>query len=263
MLGEIIYRWYKFNPNNPDSDGDEILDGEEIIVTETTSKVYFKYKSDPSKKDTDDDGYSDYVEKSTGTDPLKWDVSDRDLAMFSTLAYNSKSPINLIGTDFESDRFQGLAKMKEIESWKLDDYISYVTEDGGDEKWFSASTYKESDSKNIVVTFRGSSDWMDWVENLFIYPWAFVRHPQAEEAESYIKKIVNKYPDYNVYITGHSLGGYLALTASASISSIDSSVVERVATFNGLGLDGLTSPKYIKEGIDNIKSRITCYRIDY
>lgn len=65
-----------------------------------------------------------------------------------------------------------------------------------------------------------------------------------------------------IYITGHSLAGYLALTASASISSIDSSIVERVATFNGLGLDWATSPKYIKEGINNIKSKVTCYRID-
>ena len=69
-----------------------------------------------------------------------------------------------------------------------------------------------------------------------------------------------------IYIlTGHSLGGYLALTASASISSIDSidsSIVERVATFNWLGLDWATSPKYIKEGINNIKSKVTCYRID-
>lgn len=252
----------KLDPNNSDTDGDGLLDGEEIVITETTTKVYVKYKSDPTKKDSDDDGYSDYKERLNGTNPLSWNVSDRDLAMFSTLAYNSKSPSNLIGTSFESDRFQGLAKMKEVQSWKLDDYISYVTEEGGDEKWFSASTYKEANSKNIVVAFRGSSDWMDWVENILIYPWLFVRHPQAEEAESYIKKVVNKYSDYNVYITGHSLGGYLALTAAASIGSTNSNSVERVATFNGLGLDGLTSPKYIKEGINNIKSKITCYRID-
>ena len=63
------------------------------------------------------------------TNPLVWDVSDRDLAIFSTLAYESESPNNLIGSLFEEDRFQGLAKMEEVKSWELGDYIAYETED--------------------------------------------------------------------------------------------------------------------------------------
>lgn len=251
----------KLNPSKSDTDGDKLKDGKEITITERGTKIYVKYTSDPTKKDTDDDGYSDYDEYKNETNPLVWDVSDRDLAIFSTLAYESESPNNLIGSLFEEDRFQGLAKMEEVKSWELGDYIAYETEDEKTERWFSASTYVESNSKNIVVSFRGSSDWMDWVGNGIIYSILFIRHPQAKEAENYIKKIVKKYSNYNIYITGHSLGGYLALTAAASVSYDDNSIIDRVATFNGLGLD-LSSPKYIKEGIDNIKDKVTCYRID-
>lgn len=51
----------KTNPDNPDSDGDGILDNDEITI----------YKTNPLKADTDNDGVSDGREATLGRDPLK------------------------------------------------------------------------------------------------------------------------------------------------------------------------------------------------
>lgn len=51
------------NPDNPDSDGDGILDGAEITIT----------KTNPLKADTDGDGMKDGAEVLRGRDPLKKD----------------------------------------------------------------------------------------------------------------------------------------------------------------------------------------------
>ena len=47
------------DPNNKDTDNDEIPDNEEIIVTKENGIVKFTYKSDPNNKDTDGDGLLD------------------------------------------------------------------------------------------------------------------------------------------------------------------------------------------------------------
>lgn len=47
------------NPNNPDTDGDGLLDGDEVKY----------YKTNPLKADTDGDGYKDGYEVRRGYDP--------------------------------------------------------------------------------------------------------------------------------------------------------------------------------------------------
>ncbi len=56
--GELFYN---LDPFNPDTDGDGLLDGQEI----------FDYETDPTNKDTDGDGISDFEEVKRGTDPNK------------------------------------------------------------------------------------------------------------------------------------------------------------------------------------------------
>ena len=65
------------DPNNPDTDGDGISDGEEageMIVT-ADGKIFFIIRSDPNSVDGDGDGISDYLERYVyGTDPLSRDT---------------------------------------------------------------------------------------------------------------------------------------------------------------------------------------------
>lgn len=58
--------------NNPDCDDDGLLDGEEIVITESSSgKVYGVIKSDPHEANSDMDAYGDYAEvKTYGSDPM-------------------------------------------------------------------------------------------------------------------------------------------------------------------------------------------------
>ncbi|MFA6098130.1 MAG: hypothetical protein WCV50_02195 [Patescibacteria group bacterium] len=50
----------KTDPNNPDTDGDLIYDGDEVLV----------WKTDPAKADTDEDGFDDGAEVKGGYNPL-------------------------------------------------------------------------------------------------------------------------------------------------------------------------------------------------
>lgn len=54
--------WYLTDPNNPDSDGDTLPDGREVIDLGTN----------PLTPDTDNDGTPDAKEVAQGTDPLDW-----------------------------------------------------------------------------------------------------------------------------------------------------------------------------------------------
>jgi hypothetical protein len=58
------------DPNNPDTDGDGLKDGEEINT----------YGTDPLNPDTDNDGLADREEVNLGTDPLKSDSDGDGLA---------------------------------------------------------------------------------------------------------------------------------------------------------------------------------------
>ena len=63
------------DPNNPDSDGDLVADGDETAI----------YGTDPLASDTDGDGFSDGDELfSSTTDPLVWDVPTDGLEGLAT-----------------------------------------------------------------------------------------------------------------------------------------------------------------------------------
>jgi hypothetical protein len=59
------------DPTNPDTDGDNVADGDELNI----------YGTDPLNPDTDNDGRSDGQELfATHTDPLVWDEFSADAA---------------------------------------------------------------------------------------------------------------------------------------------------------------------------------------
>ena len=63
---------YEDVQKNADYDGDGLLNGEEVVVSETASGVYVKVISFPYSADSDNDSLNDYLEqKTTGTSPLK------------------------------------------------------------------------------------------------------------------------------------------------------------------------------------------------
>ena len=214
----------------------------------------YSFKSHPKKIDTDGDGIKDKDDPK----PRYFNVTDRHLSMFAKLSYSTKDIKD--NKSFDKDAL-GYAKLSELNGWKLVDSYIIGTSSKGKELFFAANTYQNTNTKDVVVAFRGTDDGWDWLENLVIYPIPWTSHPQAVDAELYINKIAKKYSS-KIYITGHSLGGYLAAYATGAISNTSNKdKLAKCAIFNGLGMD-LTAPKEIKNGLKSSKSKISNYRIN-
>ena len=260
------------DPFNNDTDGDGLLDGEEIIVkTETLVKdgkpfikVYATLKSHPKMVDTDGDGFDDYVEtkdsevgiesqnftdeimkSSTATEkyesknPLKWNVSDRDLAMASSIAYSylkKETKIKNLSSALKneiSERFMDVANISELDRWQVKD--TWYAKGGLQIVAFTIDD-------NIVVAHRGTEPkggdknelWMDWYNNGTTY--LFGLSTQTPATKKFIKNTMKNNQGKKFYITGHSLGGHLAYNAAAEGIHYDKSSIKGIVTFNGLGL---------------------------
>ncbi len=117
---------YLTNPLNPDTDADGLKDGEEVL----------KYKTDPNKADTDADGLKDGEEVNTyKTDPLVLDTDKDGLSDGDEVLKYKTDPLQ---TDSDGD---GLSDGDEILKYKTDPLKADTDGDGlNDDK--EVMTYK-------------------------------------------------------------------------------------------------------------------------
>lgn len=102
-LGKCDEEKFGTDPNNPDTDGDGLSDGDEI----------FKYKTDPLKVDTDNDGLSDFDEvMKYKTDPLKADTDGDGLTDSEEIMKYKTNPLM---KDTDGD---GLTDSEEVIKYK-------------------------------------------------------------------------------------------------------------------------------------------------
>lgn len=232
-----------YGKNCDDWDGDGLKNGDELKIVQQDGKVYLKMLSSPIEYDTDGDGLNDRSD----THPLEWDVCNRDLAMCAALCYEDGTEARNAGRFYRLDEingdrnggepgesyyFYGFAHVNEMERWKVVDY----SEDNRTYKIdnFSATTYKNRN--NIIIAYRGTNENLEWLDNVVCYGLGNY-HTEEQQARAYAKKIVQLYPDCSIYITGHSLGGYLAQIGTAELvqRGMDGNL-KRVAYFNGIGV---------------------------
>ena len=225
----------KLDKNNPDTDGDGLLDGKEVELKYTykdnNTKVNVKGKinSYPHEPDSDWDGLTDNKDKK----PLEWDVCDRDLAMFAALTYDTPNKYNNKSIS-DNYYFLNFGSATEVyDYWEIVDCSGELWADIATH--FYATTYKNGN--NVVIAYRGTdSEWGEWVNNI-VGVGLVNYHSEEGYARNYAAKMAKKYSDCNIYITGHSLGGYLAqFGASEIIRNHDKSILKKVAYFNGIGL---------------------------
>ncbi len=116
------------DPNNPDSDGDGLKDGDEVKKYNTDPRIadtdgdglkdgeeVMNYKTNPLKTDTDGDGLSDYDElMKHKTDPLNPDTDGDGLKDGEEINVTKTSPFK---ADTDSD---GLKDGEEVNKYKTD-----------------------------------------------------------------------------------------------------------------------------------------------
>lgn len=99
---------------------------------------------------------------------------------------------------------------------------------------YKAVTFKSG--KNLVISFNASNGPLDeWFTGL-TGSWSVFYGGLESEARNYAHDVVRHNTDCNIYITGHSMGGYLAQSAAAEVIKDYPDVnVVRVVSFNGMG----------------------------
>lgn len=237
-----------------DYDDDHLLNGQEIMVYEKDGRIYLRFFSSPIKADTDGDGFYDDKDNRA----LLWDVGNRDLAIFASLSYcdatghmggmYSKSQLDDEDSFYKySSLCESLCEDTEkyddsgiYKNWVITDYVNEKNTLGLD--YFSMTVYKCQD--NVVLSYRGTgamgfgegTEPGEWIDNIIGYG-IFNYHTEEDNAQKYARKVARQYPDCNIYITGHSLGGYLAQIGAAEMINHTNVKPARVVYFDGMGLN--------------------------
>ena len=206
------------------TDEDYLKDKEELYIYEKDGKKYVGYNSHPMLEDTDGDGIIDSDEKSD--EKLKWNVSERDMIMFMELSYrddnyidrvlNHKKPLTeseLYKKNGDSrPRYEYMMMNKELGPY-WERKKSYHTSSGLDAVLYETKSdfsYLPNGTAQVLA-FRGTSDVKDIKADITL---GTGRNPQQGiDAENIMRELAKDKSITNLYLTGHSLGGYLVQRA--------------------------------------------------
>ena len=206
------------------TDNDYLKDKEELYIYEKDGKKYVGYNSHPLLEDTDGDGIIDSKEKPD--EKLKWNVSERDMIMFMELSYrddnyidrvlNHKKPLTeseLYKKNGDSrPRYEYMMMNKELGPY-WERKKSYHTSSGLDAVLYETKSdfsYLPNGTAQVLA-FRGTSDVKDIKADITL---GTGRNPQQGiDAENIMRELAKDKSITNLYLTGHSLGGYLVQRA--------------------------------------------------
>ena len=206
------------------TDDDYLKDKEELYIYEKGGKKYVGYNSHPLLEDTDGDGIIDSKEKPD--EKLKWNVSERDMIMFMELSYrddnyidrvlNHKKPLTeseLYKKDGDSrPRYEYMMMNKELGPY-WERKKSYHTSSGLDAVLYETKSdfsYLPNGTAQVLA-FRGTSDAKDIGTDITL---GLGSNPQQGiDAENIMRELAKDKSITNLYLTGHSLGGYLVQRA--------------------------------------------------
>ena len=206
------------------TDNDYLKDKEELYIYEKGGKKYVGYNSHPLLEDTDGDGIIDSNEKPD--EKLKWNVSERDMIMFMELSYrddnyidrvlNHKKPLTeseLYKKNGDSKpRYEYMMMNKELGPY-WERKKSYHTSSGLDAVLYETKSdflYLPNGTAQVLA-FRGTSDAKDIGADITL---GLGSNPQQGiDAENIMRELAKDKSITNLYLTGHSLGGYLVQRA--------------------------------------------------
>ena len=228
----LLYKKAVLNPD-ADDDGDGILNKDELYIYKKDGKTYLGYNVHPKLADTDGDGIADNEDK----DKLLWNVSARDMAMFMSLVYEKDNNIeNILTKDLPEGALKSnLHKMMNNELapfWSLKK--TYHQDNGLDAALF--------ETKNNLPFLNGEKIQVLAIAGTNVAQAGDLKADAAlvlgnESNESIatldlLNSLRNDKSITNLYITGHSLGGYLTLRATAEARQKNFEAYRGSYTFN-------------------------------
>ena len=228
----LIYKKAVLNPDG-DDDGDGIANKDELSIYKKDGRTYLGYDIHPRLTDTDGDGLNDKEDR----DKLIWNISARDMAMFMNLAYESDESVknilsNKLPVGVEKDKIKRLTHSELSPYWTVKQ--TFHQNNGLDAVLFETKNNFPflKGEKIQVLAFAGTNIGQggDLKADIAL---AFGNESnQSEAAKELINSFRNSKEFTNLYITGHSLGGYLALRASVLAEKNKYSYYRETYTFN-------------------------------
>lgn len=223
----------QLDPNNPDTDGDGLSDGFEICGVDgdrdaffnqyNSIQKWFNYLSRPDLKDTDNDGILDgnggSIESgSSGNvidkEPNVKNVSERTILKFVDISYERLKKeyigkeVKEIPAELGHEEFAPNISRDDVDNWQV------INLNNGKGLLSGFGALAVVDGRNLVISYPGTKfDIGDIVADAGIILSAIGNmNYQTVPAKNFMKNTLKKLRGKvdNIYITGHSLGGYLA-----------------------------------------------------
>ena len=235
---------YGENPLDPegDDDHDGIKNKDELYVYSKNGKEYLGYYSHPLLEDSDGDGLLDNEDDNK----TKWYMTDRDAVLFMELSYRNDDYIkkildhkNLFPYLYLERQEYKMMHNELAPFWKMKK--SYHTDNGMDAVLFETKSdfpYLKDGSVQMLA-IRGtklynSTDVNDLTNDLVLF--GGNQPTQVNDIRKVIEELAKDSSVTNLYITGHSLGGYLAQIAAVEAyqkyPTFYENVLKKVTTFN-------------------------------
>lgn len=115
--GATIPNVAQLDYENPDSDGDGLLDGEELLIQEREGGIYGYIVSFPTEKNSDGDKFDDYAEYMIGTDATKFrsfddeeiDINQEEVIVYTSYEQEvSEEDVSASGADILGHHIRGI-----------------------------------------------------------------------------------------------------------------------------------------------------------
>ena len=238
LIDQSLYGEKPLNPEE-DDDHDGIKNKDEIYIYRKNNKEYVGYHSHPLLEDSDGDGLLDNEDDNK----KQWYVTDRDAIFFMNLAYYDEQYINKV-LDHKNPYPSLFLKEQEFKMmhnelapfWKLKK--SYHTTSGMDAFLFETKSdlayLKDNTVQMLAIRGTNPSEMNDLTADLVLF--GGNKPAQADDIRNVVGELAKDSSITNLYMTGHSLGGYLAQIAAVEAyqkyPKFYEQVLKKVTTFN-------------------------------
>ena len=238
LIDQSLYGEKPLNPEG-DDDHDGIKNKDEIYIYRKNNHEYIGYNSHPLLEDSDGDGVLDNEDDNK----KQWYVTDRDAIFFMNLAYYDEQYINKV-LDHKNPFPSLFLKEQEYKMmhnelapfWKLKK--SYHTTSGMDAFLFETKSdlayLKDNTVQMLAIRGTDPSEMNDLTADLVLF--GGNKPTQADDIRKVVGELAKDSSITNLYMTGHSLGGYLAQIAAVEAyqkyPKFYDQVLKKVTTFN-------------------------------